>query len=141
MYHKGSKLCWTANTLLLNKGGKQVYTIGLDKGSYKVSLRGSSGAKMKVAFTKNSYYEIEPNNEKATATKLKLGKKYGGIFGDCATDYVNRAEDYYKVKLEKGKQYTVQFTQYKKLFGGDRPMAFVIVEGPDGVRRFARPPG
>lgn len=133
--YKGSKLCWTANSLLLKKGGKQVYNIGLDKGSYKVNLRGSSGAKMMVTFTKNSYYEIEPNNKKATATKLKLAKYYGGVFGDCASVYVNQAEDYYKVKLEKGKEYTVSFSQYKKLFGGDRPMAFVIVEGPDGVRR------
>ena len=131
---QGDKVCWASNNLLLEKGGKQTYTIGLAKGKYTLSFRGDSGAKVKVSFTKNNYYEVEPNNQKATATKLTLGKQYGAVFGDRKSDLVNQAEDYYKVKLVKGKKYTVQFTQYKKLFEKDAPMGFVIVENPSGLR-------
>lgn len=126
--------CWSANTLILSKNTRHAYNIGLQKGGYRLVVRSGSGTKVKLSFVKNSYFEIEPNNMKTTATQLTLGKQYAGVFGDTESDYVNMAEDYYKVKLKKGQKYTVQFTQYKKLFAGDSPMAGLIVENPSGVR-------
>lgn len=101
------------------------YKIGLAKGTYYMDIDPSFyisssaspvATKCKYTFTKNDYWEIEPNNELSKATVLNLGKKYSGVY--CDESGKAAYKDYFKFNLKKGKKYTLTFYNYNELDAG-----------------------
>ena len=98
------------------------YKIGLNKGTYYMevdpylSYISSNDEPIttdyKYVFTKSSAWEIEGNNEFSTANTITLEKTYNGVLHEGTS-----GEDHFKVKLTKGKKYTVTFGKYNDDIG------------------------
>lgn len=109
LYKSDGSLVWEGSTSDQKDTFSEYYTIkvGLAAGTYYMNLDPSFyvysysapiASKYKFDYTKNSYWEVENNNSKGSATQMTLGKKYTAI----SSSY---DEDYFKVKLTKGKFY------------------------------------
>lgn len=92
--------------------------IGLDEGTYYVKLTPQYSSYVhgktsnyKFTLEKNKYCELEWNNDKDTATEMKVGYDYTGYLGSNASslsDYRDNA-DLYEVTLKKGQLYKFTF--------------------------------
>ncbi|MBR0446963.1 MAG: hypothetical protein IIX28_00630 [Clostridia bacterium] len=78
------------------------YYMNIDPSFYVSSYSSAIATSYRFQFTKNSYCEVESNDEFASATTLTLNKKYTGFMSENKWDY-----DYYQVKLTKFKKYTI----------------------------------
>lgn len=126
--NKKKKPVWQGEVSYLQKSGRVTYKVGLQKGTYIAEVSRqykswtSSGDhyKLTATYKKTGSFEIESNNSFTTATELKLGKQYQAVFWDeYSGGWVGDREDYYKVKLTKGKNYQIQFSNFIKLFKGN----------------------
>ena len=106
------RVIWAADSANLENSSSDYYQykVGLQKGTYyfnmKPSIRirgGKEETTYSISYKPTNYFEIESNDTKKTATLIKMGKIYTGVYGDQSYDYTY--EDYYKVKLKKGKMY------------------------------------
>ncbi len=111
-----------------------VYNVGLDKGNYTLRLSpefsvysGGFDCTISIKTEKNSFWEIESNNDYATATAMKLNKSYTAIYGEnIGSDY----GDYFKMDLKKGKTYKIS-VDYKPLSDKTDSTICVCLYGPD----------
>lgn len=134
LYDKKGNLLWDC----LTDGQQNMptkaysYRVGLKAGSYTVRFYppyykygGKITSTITIKTTSNAYWEVEDNNSFLNATPLKLNKTYTGVYGENITSY---AGDYYKVKLTKGKHYSVRISNYGELFSST---VMVEVLGPN----------
>ncbi|MCR5468040.1 MAG: hypothetical protein K6F37_03690 [Lachnospiraceae bacterium] len=123
---KGKKEVWghTLNTLKLDTIEYQSCKVGLKKGSYYLEIMPKTwitgtGENLTSAITLSTKadknYEKESNNTRKTANTLKLGKKITGTYGDEGYFSKNKYQDWYKIKLTKGKTYKFTFKNKSKL--------------------------
>lgn len=136
LYNTNGTVVWAASTSAQRDSFGEYYTykIGLAAGTYYMNIdpsfyvySGAISSSYKYTFTKTSYWEVEGNNTKATATQMTLGKKYTGVYTD--ESYSTSYNDYYKVKLTKGKYYRLIIGNYTALDAGTTIEKFY---GPSG---------
>ncbi|MFJ7829293.1 Ig-like domain-containing protein [Peribacillus sp. NPDC046944] len=79
-------------TYNVNKGVKELFSQGLDAGTYYVKVEHYDGNgesvpyKLQVDYTQSSVYEKEFNNDRSTANLINLNKQYNG-WADYDSDY------------------------------------------------------
>ncbi|USK70047.1 Ig-like domain-containing protein [Peribacillus asahii] len=81
-----------ATSYNVDKGTQELFSQGLDAGTYYVKVEHYDGNgenvpyKLQVDYTQSNYYEKEFNNERASANMIALNKKYYG-WADYNSDY------------------------------------------------------
>ena len=134
LYNGGGELVWTASTYSYKNIFEDNYTfkIGLLKGTYYMVIDPgfavNSNAptvltKHKYTFTKSDDWEVESNNNLATATQLTLGKSCNGFYKDEASDL--GYTDCFKIYLKKGSRYKLSFYNYNNLISGTTIIDFL----------------
>ena len=128
LYNAKGNLVWTCDTQeqIKNPLSKFIYKVGLKKGTYYLNVDPSFiffdddeevYSTIKLTFKKTDYSELEANNSKATATKLKLGKMYQGYYGEeIGSSSKIGYMDWYKFKLTKGKKYKIKINSRIKVY-------------------------
>ena len=86
-----------------NPGSFASPDIGLGKGTYYIKIKSWSEGQydLSVKYTASDYWEMEPNDTVAKATKIQLNKKYNG----SSKGFNDR--DYYLINLPKDETITV----------------------------------
>ena len=124
LYNSDASLIWHADTSAQknNFSASYVYKIGLAAGTYYMNIdpsfyvtSGTISTTYKYTHTKSSGWEIESNNSFSTATTISLNKTYTGVYLDESYKS-NEYQDFYKVKLTKGKEYRLIIGNAEKLY-------------------------
>lgn len=142
IYNNKGKEVWAISLEEMEKepGSNFNFKVGLKKGTYYADIRPAFSpeydyeydddfnehivyteiisTKITVTTKTNAYYEIESNNSRSTATTVKLSKWYSGSFCEESYRGKNGYQDWYKVKLTKGKKYKFQLKNYTQLGAG-----------------------
>ncbi|MCR5272992.1 MAG: hypothetical protein K6E13_08415 [Lachnospiraceae bacterium] len=141
---KSKKELWVSNTDKLDgtNSKKTSFKVGLKKGKYYLCIQPlsmtvmswqSGTTKITLSTKANNYYEKEPNNSKKKANTIKVGKTYKGMYCEeyDSSVFVGSAvgDDWYKVKLKKGKTYKITLKNYKSLKKGSRTTLVDITGG------------
>ncbi len=138
LYDSDAQLVWSTDTSHQKNTFSPNYTykIGLARGTYYMNIEpnfyvtsGSISSTYKYTCTKTKTWEIENNNNSTTATALTLNKKYSAVYGEG--DYGD--DDYYKVKLTKGKSYQVVVGNAAQL---DEGTTILKMYDPSGDRNY-----
>lgn len=138
IYSKTGKLVWSGDSHEQSEIPTNNYSfkVGLAKGDYYLNVDAyisfySEGSYVeswiKLSQKANSYFEVEGNNSKSSATKLKLNKYYGAVY--CEESSSTNHMDYFKVKLTKGKKYKFVVKNYDELFSDT---AYLNIYDPSG---------
>ena len=123
LYDENSNIVWRTDTENLDENVYEYtywFDIGLTKGIYYLNIKpkftvnyGTININYYYGFIESDSYEIENNNSKSKATKLKMNDVISGYIGD--EDYSSGNNDYFKVKMEKGHIYEFQIRGYYTL--------------------------
>ena len=125
-----TETCWIAHTSSQKDLAGETYTcaVGLDAGVYVIDLRAfQTDLPDEVSFgygytfTAADDWEIEDNNFPNCANGIVLGKTVHGMLGDTS---VSPADDWYTLKLEKGRRYTLILDNIEALNGIGAELAF-----------------
>ena len=143
---KNKKEVWVSNTEKSDdlNSSKASFKTGLKKGKYYLCIRPlsltvmsyqSATTKLTLSTTARNNYEIESNSTKKSANELKLGKTFTGTFCDeyDSDDYNHAKDDWYKVKLKKGKKYTITLGKYKNLRKKGRKTLVYVSNGSKNI--------
>lgn len=127
LYSSTGKVIWSADAGAQKDSFNDYYTykIGLNAGTYYMNIdpsfyvyKNSAPIKTqhKYVFTYANNWEIESNNDKATATQIAVNQTYYGVYTDesFGSSYI----DFYKVYLYKGCRYRVSMGNYSELEAG-----------------------
>ena len=127
MYSSKGSIKWHGTSYAMCKTSVKnfVFNIAVAAGTYYLNIKPyiwlndtitTVEATYKYTFEANDYWEIEPNNAANQATSIALNTTYSGVYGEESYDY--DYEDWYKVKLIKGKSYKLSIGNYEALEKG-----------------------
>lgn len=120
IYDENGDKVWGGSTVNVESKPVANYTfdVGLDAGNYSLRIERhfysvSEGVETKFTLkTKaDKSWEVESNNDFKKANLLTLNKKITGVYGENDD---SDAPDFFKVKLTKGKKYTIKLGNYSK---------------------------
>ncbi|MCR4674192.1 MAG: hypothetical protein K5675_04210 [Lachnospiraceae bacterium] len=124
--NKKLKEIWVGDSLgNLYDAEKMSYKVGLNRGDYylciqpqNLSMVNQSNVKttVKLATKKDYNFETESNDTRKTANTLKLKKYKKASYGDeyDVDNFTDEKEDWFKVKVKKGKTYKITLKNYKQ---------------------------
>ena len=124
LYDNKGNVVWAADSYdqITSADNSYVYDIGVVAGTYYMYIDPSfhiykdeenMDTRYKYDFEACDNWEIENNNTASSATEIKVGKMYNGVYGEESFDYTYA--DYYRVNLNKGAKYVVNFENYDKM--------------------------
>ncbi len=124
LYDSKGNVVWAADSYdqITSADNSYVYDIGVVAGTYYMYIDPSfhiykdeknMETRYKYDFEACDNWEIENNNSVSSATEIKVGKMYNGVYGEESFDYTYA--DYYRVYLNKGAKYVVNFENYDKI--------------------------
>lgn len=127
LYNSSGEIIWAADSYKLTDSFSDYYeyNIGLNSGTYYMNIDPSFYiwyddapivSTYGYSFTEADNWEIESNDDKASATSLKVNTYYNGVSGDESYDVPHC--DYYSVYLTAGNDYKLEITNYSKLTSG-----------------------
>lgn len=118
LYDSAGNIIWTGDKSSKNDIFNKYYEhkIGLDAGIYYMNIESTIYVPYDAApvdidyryvFKETNLYEKESNDDFKTATAISVDKEYSAVIEENVYD-----KDYYKIKLTKGKEYTITFDNY-----------------------------
>ena len=113
-----SKYCLDTRTLSTRDRSEDLFTVGLDQGSYLITLEQKGmytnyfpvTASLTLDITEDDFFETEENNTKASATPIATNAMYNAIFGE---EY--ECVDWYSFNVLAGEKYRIRMKNIGKL--------------------------